>query len=166
MRWCNDCKTDKDPEDFSSGSTYCKLCMAERARKWRLNNLERARAYDKKRWPEKYRKHKKAIKDYNKRYQENNKDKRAEWEAQRRARLNGGKTEDYSRYDIYKRDDGICYLCGDPIDIELEWPDTMSFSIDHVYPISLGGDDTVENVKSTHLRCNISKNDSVLEGGE
>jgi len=34
----------------------------------------------------------------------------------------------------------------------------MSASLDHIFPLSLGGDHVRENVHAAHLRCNISKN--------
>lgn len=33
----------------------------------------------------------------------------------------------------------VCVLCGQPIDLELKWPDPMSFTADHVDPVALGG---------------------------
>lgn len=62
------------------------------------------------------------------------------------------------------RDNGICHLCGEKIDLQdyyiknnskcagLRYP-----SIDHIKPISKGGEHTWENVKLAHMQCNAKK---------
>ena len=68
---------------------------------------------------------------------------------------------------LYKRDSGVCYLCGGVCD----WEDKNEKgcgscypSIDHVTPISRGGMHSWSNVKLAHLACNIAKSDSVITG--
>ena len=73
----------------------------------------------------------------------------------------GAKQEPYIREEIFARDNWICGLCQEPIDPELKWPESGFASIDHIVPISLGGDDTPANVQAAHLRCNISKGNRV-----
>ena len=75
--------------------------------------------------------------------------------------LEGAKSEPYLREDIFERDDWTCQLCQEPIDPELKWPDSGFASIDHIVPLSLGGDDTPANVQAAHLSCNISKHNRV-----
>ena len=87
----------------------------------------------------------------------------AKKEAIRRARKQGNATEAYDRDSIFKRDNGVCYLCFSEIDRELRHPHPYSFSIDHILPISKGGGDTPSNVKSAHLRCNMVKHDTVID---
>ena len=50
-----------------------------------------------------------------------------------------------------------CRLCGTPVDSLLEWPNVMSGSVDHIVPVSMGGDDSPENLQLAHLGCNIRK---------
>ena len=50
-----------------------------------------------------------------------------------------------------------CRLCGTPVDSLLEWPNVMSGSVDHIVPVSTGGDDSPENLQLAHLWCNIRK---------
>lgn len=56
-----------------------------------------------------------------------------------------------------------CYLCGHPIDYQLEWPDPGSFSVEHIKPWSthpeLREDPT--NLAAAHLGCNTAKGNSV-----
>ena len=54
-----------------------------------------------------------------------------------------------------KREGGVCWLCGLPIDPELKAPHPMSFSLDHFVPVSMGGALTdPANARSAHRRCN------------
>ena len=80
----------------------------------------------------------------------------------RRSRLLASAVQEpYTREEIFERDNWTCALCEDPIDPELKWPESESASIDHIVPISHGGDDTPANVQAAHLRCNISKGNRV-----
>lgn len=69
----------------------------------------------------------------------------------------GARQEPYSRKAIFARDGWLCHLCGNPVPPELEHPDPLCASVDHVVPLSRGGDDTAENVACSHLVCNLSK---------
>jgi 5-methylcytosine-specific restriction endonuclease McrA len=55
-----------------------------------------------------------------------------------------------------------CHICKEPIDLQATrmtgrpgWE--RGLHIDHVIPLSKGGDDTLENVKPSHGRCNVEK---------
>ena len=71
---------------------------------------------------------------------------------------------------LYKRDQGICYLCHsktDPTDI-VRYPAYVIAgprypSIDHVIPIAKGGLHAWDNVKLACKQCNSSKSDTVDE---
>ena len=56
-----------------------------------------------------------------------------------------------------ERDGLTCRGCGKPVDLNIQWPDRMSKSIDHIIPISRGGDHTLTNAALMHLGCNSSK---------
>lgn len=75
----------------------------------------------------------------------------------RRARLAGVAHEPYTLAEIAERDGFICWLCGDSVDMSLRFPDSSSASIDHVLPVSLGGDDIRANVKLAHFGENASR---------
>jgi hypothetical protein len=83
---------------------------------------------------------------------------RADAEARRRVRLAGGLTEVYSRLEIADRDRWICQICRKRIGRKYTWPHPRSFSIDHIVPVSKGGDDVKANVQASHLVCNELKN--------
>ena len=72
---------------------------------------------------------------------------------------------DITLENLYRRDSGICYLCGKQCD----WQDIADGnagnnypSIDHVFPVAKGGTHTWDNVRLAHRGCNILKRDSVL----
>jgi 5-methylcytosine-specific restriction endonuclease McrA len=56
-----------------------------------------------------------------------------------------------------RRDRLPCHLCGLPIDYTLRTPDPGSFEADHVEPHSLGGTDSLDNLRPAHRACNRSK---------
>lgn len=67
--------------------------------------------------------------------------------------------------DLYGTD---CHICGEAIDLSADrrtgfpgWE--KSLHIDHVYPLSKGGSDTIDNVKPSHGKCNILKSAKILE---
>lgn len=48
-----------------------------------------------------------------------------------------------------------CWLCGAEVDKTLPWTDRMSASVDHVQPISLGGQALARwNCRLAHIKCN------------
>lgn len=67
---------------------------------------------------------------------------------------------------VYERDNWTCGICGDPIDPSLKWPNPKSVSLDHIIPISKGGEHSMKNTRASHLGCNIGRGncfDSTVE---
>ena len=65
---------------------------------------------------------------------------------------------------LYRRDSGVCYLCGKKCD----WNDKAGNvvgplypSIDHVVPVSKGGFHSWDNVLLAHFECNVTKSDTL-----
>jgi 5-methylcytosine-specific restriction endonuclease McrA len=82
-------------------------------------------------------------------------------------RVKGGKHRAYTRNQIIKRDGISCYLCNTPVDFTATHiqgqPGWETYPhIEHVIPLALGGDDTLENVKLAHAKCNIDKGVQLL----
>lgn len=80
------------------------------------------------------------------------KELRREYEATRRAKKRGQFVERVYLANIWNRDAGICHICGllaDPDDWEL----------DHVVPISRGGEHSHANTAVSHPKCNHLKGD-------
>lgn len=76
--------------------------------------------------------------------------------------------KDITLMSLYKRDMGVCYLCGEKCDysdyvirngtvICGDWYP----SIDHIVPVSKGGEHSWKNVKLAHRRCNYLKRDRI-----
>ena len=63
---------------------------------------------------------------------------------------------------LYKRDKGICHICTDKVNMNLNTNDNMYGSIDHVIPLAKGGTHTWDNVKLAHRICNSIKGAEVL----
>lgn len=55
---------------------------------------------------------------------------------------------------IGERDNWICNICGEKIDKNLKYPNPMSASLDHIIPLSKGGQHSYDNVHIAHLYCN------------
>lgn len=74
--------------------------------------------------------------------------------------------KDISLETLYKRDRGICYICGGKCDFGDHTQINGHFtagpnypSIDHIIPISRGGMHAWDNVKLAHHHCNSMKSD-------
>jgi HNH endonuclease len=67
--------------------------------------------------------------------------------------------------EIFERDGWICQIpgCGEPIPPLASHPDPLSASIDHIVPISLGGDYTAANGRAAHLGCNEKRRNVMHE---
>jgi hypothetical protein len=140
--------------------------QSERER-WRLwysdeNNAQKRIEYNKK--------YRKENKDKIKEYQSNNREAinaiklrsqkkhpetHRDTEHKRRARKNSCHCESINNIEIYERDKWVCKICNNPVDKDLKWPDMMSPSLDHIIPLSKGGNHVATNVQLAHLRCNI-----------
>lgn len=66
---------------------------------------------------------------------------------------------------LYRRDSGVCYLCGEKCD----WNDRDLFTvrdkyptIDHIIPVSRGGLHSWDNVRLAHFKCNLDKSDEII----
>jgi len=64
---------------------------------------------------------------------------------------------------IYFKSNGVCGICGLPIDTALTYPDPESLSLDHIIPRSKGGSHAASNLRATHLRCNVARGDRDAE---
>lgn len=83
----------------------------------------------------------------------------------RRVLQQGGKAEPYTLAEIAKRDGYRCGVCRRKVNMRLvDGRLPMAPTIDHVVPVSKGGDDTKANVRLVHRRCNSSR--GARGGGE
>lgn len=73
----------------------------------------------------------------------------------RKARRRDAFVEHVDRSILWARDDGVCHLCGEPAN-EADW------HVDHVHPLSLGGEHSYANTAVSHPSCNQAKGNRVL----
>ena len=72
---------------------------------------------------------------------------------------------------LYRRDSGVCYLCGGQCDwsditVERNCVGNNYPSIDHIIPVSRGGLHAWNNVRLAHFGCNLEKSDSLIPDAE
>ncbi|MEU4570846.1 HNH endonuclease [Micromonospora sp. NPDC023956] len=65
----------------------------------------------------------------------------------------------FDRSDVFVRDQWTCQICGLPTDVTASPFDPASPTVDHVVPLSKGGEHTLANTQCSHLGCNSSKSD-------
>lgn len=75
----------------------------------------------------------------------------------RRALERGATVEKFARAEIFERDGWICHLCGGLIDRDARPRSSKAPSLDHVIPLSLGGEHSRANTKAAHFGCNARK---------
>jgi 5-methylcytosine-specific restriction endonuclease McrA len=79
----------------------------------------------------------------------------------------GYKTLSY--YSVAERDRWTCQLCGAPVDRTLGHPHPYSASLDHIVPLSFGGQHSEDNAQLAHFLCNSRKGNgssAVRAGGQ
>lgn len=59
-----------------------------------------------------------------------------------------------------RRNSDVCWICGGDIDPDLPYTDPMSFTADHVNPVSLGGHRLGE-MRAAHRSCNSRRGNRV-----
>lgn len=124
---------------WHAGNTPEKQDKARRvARRWYAENTERGKLNAKS-------------------WRQSNPDKAAAGSARRRALKRGVNADLISLQSVCRRDGWICGLCGQRINRKLKYPDPLSASIDHIVPLSDGGQHIEKNVQCAHLKCNVRK---------
>jgi 5-methylcytosine-specific restriction endonuclease McrA len=160
-RICPRCGVDTPIADYSPGQAYCKTCCAAKAAAYRSINPPApvdgwaARCEhcamdftaNKRRWRYCSKECSAARKDFD------------NWKHQalRRARMRAAVVEIFDRREIFERDGWICQLCLAPVDPTAPRHSPRVPSIDHIIPISRGGDHSRANAQTACLGCNVRK---------
>lgn len=84
----------------------------------------------------------------------------------RRMRKRGVASEQYDPLVIAERDGWRCSLCRKQISKTERHPHPKALTMDHIVPISAGGDDAPHNVRACHSLCNSIKGNRVHGDGE
>lgn len=78
-------------------------------------------------------------------------------DVRRRVKLASVTIESVDPLAIYERDGWRCHLCGKRVDGRLNGNARMGPTLDHVVPLSKGGEHSRANVALAHRQCNILK---------
>ena len=62
-----------------------------------------------------------------------------------------------SRHRVFERDKWTCQLCGKRVNRKATAPHPHAPTLDHVIPLSEGGEHTETNAQLAHFRCNTRK---------
>jgi 5-methylcytosine-specific restriction endonuclease McrA len=72
----------------------------------------------------------------------------------RRLRVRAETWDGVTNEQILERDRWRCGICRKAIGKSFKYPHPRSKSVDHIVPLSQGGDDTAANKRAAHLGCN------------
>jgi len=90
--------------------------------------------------------------------------RKRDWNRQKNAKRRRYRYIAHSRFqEIAERDQWTCHLCNEWIDDSLPSMAKMGASLDHVIPLSKGGDDSPENLKLAHWICNVRKGNQIAQ---
>lgn len=74
---------------------------------------------------------------------------------ERRKQLARSKMTDKLRYTVLKRDGFRCKICGRSAE------DGVKLHVDHIIPVSKGGETTLDNLRALCEQCNLGKSDEI-----
>jgi 5-methylcytosine-specific restriction endonuclease McrA len=165
---CARCGGEKGP---GKRRRYCDACAplaaeerrekaAERARRWYAEHPEQAavtRAASAETYPDDGR-------ERGRRWRETHPEQAATHSYDRKARLRieragGVYVERVARLVVLELHDGVCGVCGEDVD-------PFDYHVDHVDPISEGGEHSYANTQPTHPACNRRKNNEGRRGAD
>lgn len=128
----------------------------ETSKKWRALNKEKIKATTKKYYAENSEKIKEKLRIWSKEHPEAVKRNRHEY----RAKKQKATIEHFFPSEIYERDGWVCQLCHKKVNKRLKYPNLLSASLDHIVPLSKGGEHSRKNVHLAHLICNMKAHTS------
>lgn len=156
---CTKCKAEKPLDDFHTAKHHkdgrrsaCKECGNAVSRKWMEANSDRFREY-KAQWvkanPDK-------VKAQAVNWHKNHPGRTAERVARRRALRLAYEGSHYTARDVImlmESQAGLCSYCGVVLG---------GYHVDHVVPLSRGGDNSADNIVLACQSCNLSKHNRLL----
>lgn len=128
---------------------YAKTREKKLARERELHaaDPERRRSRDRKRYLMRREQQAEYLREWKKR----NRERVNAYEYTRRAKGKGSPEAEFiDRVEIYERDGGRCHICRHAVS-------RSDFTLDHLIPLSKGGNHTVLNVAVAHRKCNSQR---------
>lgn len=175
---CSKCGIEKDISEFHKANGTgtrgdCKKCKNTSANLYYNENkgyyAEKHKEYCKenkvqrvKAWASHYKKNKLWIKEYKKKYFKTDKGKfvRQKSHHKRRALKLKVFSEDFSPSEIFERDGYVCQLCHKKTRPDFKYPHPLYPHLDHIRPLSLGGEHSKINSQCLCAHCNQTKNNT------
>jgi hypothetical protein len=148
---CKDCKKVKNK--IYNDRPENKVKKIEENARWKSNNPSKYKVYH-----ANYRKaHRDKAIAYIAGWIRFNRDRSIGYNNKRKALKMGNGHIPYRTNSIYEDANWICEICSLPIDSTLQGRTPMAKSIDHIWPIIVGGPDIKENVRAAHFGCNVGR---------
>jgi 5-methylcytosine-specific restriction endonuclease McrA len=162
MRYCKRCDTvqpitefyrDSWKKDAQHGRSFtCRTCKRAKRKAAYWDDPDAARQ----RTRESYRRNADKHRAYGNQYRRDHLEDFARREAERRARQAGACVEHVDRLVLLEMDDGVCGICGEDVD-------PLAFEVDHIVPLSRGGEHSYANTQVAHRRCNNEKRARLMD---
>lgn len=127
---CKECKTEFTTECGNKHSVFCCQACAEKYDRRQEHQSDRHKAYMK------------------------------EAKRRREKQLRQQYTEPVSYDALYRRDHGVCQICGMAVHPDKFCDDSWGGTIDHIVPLSVGGKHSMSNCQLAHRICNSLKGTS------
>lgn len=128
---CKECNTPFTTECGDTHSVFCCQSCADKSERRREHMTERHKEY------------------------------MAGCKERRKKQISEGFVEEVPYDDIYTRDGGICQICGLPVHPVKNVDDNWDGTIDHIIPLSAGGEHSFANCQLAHRICNSLKRQEV-----
>jgi len=84
----------------------------------------------------------------------------------RRLLLRDGFIEKVSTIKLFYRDKGRCQICGRKLNLKREVPHPLAMTVDHIIPLSKGGEHSYRNTQLACFKCNTVKGNRPIQTGE
>lgn len=172
----------RDKSKVDGRCSTCRECSRQRSAQWYADNTERHNEYGRRRYADDpaptriardrwnarnaerkrqtdrawYEANKERMGDFRRAWRDANRE-RMYASNQKRQRVINERREPVRREDTWARDNGLCQLCGEPIDRDLAYPHHGSLTLDHIVPLARGGLHEPTNVQLAHHGCNMRK---------
>lgn len=174
---CNEWKSysefHKDKNVKDGHVSQCKECRnlhrkeyyinnKEKHNQYKLDNVESIKSYNKKYQKENIEK----LKESNKRYAKTDKGRAKQYRGavKRRSYKQKVSFQPHERLEILERDNWNCQCCGIKVHDRStgDWNTYDKAHIDHIIPISKGGNSEPSNLQVLCRTCNLSKSDKMI----
>lgn len=140
--------------------------LSDAKRKWRKENHEKHLA-----WSREYReRNREKLREWHREATKKDPEKFRQYGRKKRAIKSNANYVSYTDTEVLDTYGTNCHICNEAIDLSAPrsagkegWQ--YSLHIDHLIPLSKGGDDNIENVRPAHAICNLQKGDRI-DGGK